>query len=115
MKKLSHRAKLLLWIVYEHTDKDWSTGELKRFFVPSAYPYSVPGLDYGTTVSGSGDAAILRSLERTGLIERPRTNLSQKYVYAITEEGLMMVESYREEFDRAEKDRQEALNQQKEN
>jgi hypothetical protein len=92
MRRLSPRAELLLWIVGQNTERDWSTGELKRFFVPHASQYFYrpsPDKPLGYTyISGSGDANALKGLARRGLIERPRTSLSGEYIYALTEDGL---------------------------
>jgi len=97
-KKLSERAKVLLWIVAEHTERDWETGELHRFFVPQSDAYFVRrnGRMDSSYVSGSRDANALKGLERAGLIERPKTSLPNKYVYALTEDGLLAVEQLRE-------------------
>lgn len=57
--KLSKRAAELLLLIDRVTDRDWDTGEVHHYYVPS----SADG------VSGSGDARCLRSLEAKGLIE----------------------------------------------
>lgn len=102
MKKLSYRAKVLLWIVDQHTDRDWSTGAVKGFFVPHAdLYYGVPGLEDGTYITGAGDANAFRGLERQGLIERPRTSLPNKYLYMITEDGRKAIEGFRHEFEKS--------------
>lgn len=105
--KLSDRAKVLLWIVNDNTERDWSTGKVSRFFVPQPQiggAYHVRGET--TDVSGASDAAIFKSLEKKGLIERPKTNLGGKYIYMITEEGLLAIESFRQEFEDAERAQQ---------
>ncbi len=100
-KKLSERALILLSIVDDKTDRDWSTGKQNLFFVPTTGTYypRVRGKDYPTQVSGAGDAAAFKSLERRGLIERPSTRMSGDYIYAITEEGRMVIENNRDFFE----------------
>lgn len=87
--KLTDRQLILLKIIDEATDKDWGSGELRSFFLPkaSAYYLDFRGKHIDTFISGSGDAAVLKKLERLGLIKRPKTNLPNKYVYEVTEEG----------------------------
>jgi len=102
--KLSTRAKELLLLIDCHCKKDWGTGDEKRFWVPSAYHQYITvdsniqrnhdllrimGVAYDQWVSGAGDAASLKSLERKRLIE-PRK--LQKYAYMMTEEGRCVVE-----------------------
>lgn len=96
--KLSYRAKLLLLLIDHKCDVDWTTGEIKRFYVPSPnFEYGVPGLppkqqEEGVWVQGAGDANAFKGLERRGLIRRPKTTLPNKYVYVITEDGRRVVE-----------------------
>jgi hypothetical protein len=87
---VSERAKILLLIVAQHTDRDWSSGEVKSFFVPNPGGYYVNGKQH--FVSGAGDAKILRTLQLKGLIERPKTSLPNKYIYALTEDGLLVTQ-----------------------
>lgn len=92
--KLSDRAQLLLWFVHHNTERNWITGKLGRFFVPFADAYYYRGNDgllTFTYISGSGDIASLRKLERLGLIERPETSIRSKYIYALTGAGLKVV------------------------
>lgn len=101
MKKLSYRAKLLLLLVDQKTERD-DKGQLTRFFVPSAYDEYLHTRDGRTLkntvwVQGSGDANCFKGLERAGLIERPDTSLRGGYIYAITEEGRIAVESFWDE------------------
>lgn len=86
-KKLSERAVLLLRLVADRTDRDWSTGEVKRYFVPqhdAAYLELPSGDVVSVWVHGGSDAAVFRSLERRGFVE-PRP--VAPYSYALTEEG----------------------------
>ena len=95
--KLSERAKILLFIVDKHTRKpSEERGGIGRFFVPSPDPYFIGGLggDDFTYISGSGDANVLKSLERKGLIERPRTTMAGDYLYQSTESGRLEVEQF---------------------
>ena len=89
-KKISERAQLLLYFVDDSTIRDWGTGELKRYFVPGfgMYHYFNNGKSDFTYISGSGDANILKSLERRGYIEKQP---AADYSYALTEEGLQFV------------------------
>lgn len=90
--KLSERAKDLLILINEFTDRNWETGEILRYFIPNNEKWS-DVLDRHILVSGAGDARILKSLEGKGLIERPpRASSLTHYVYAITEDGLLAVE-----------------------
>lgn len=88
-KKLSERAVLLLRLVADRTDRDWSTGEVKRYFVPQHDP-SYLQLPSGEVVSvwvhGGSDAAAFRSLESRGLIQ-DKSGPCGRYCYALTEEG----------------------------
>lgn len=86
-KRLSDRALLLLRLVASRTDRDWGTGEVRRYFVPNARTMylTLPTREVvSVSVGGSGDAAALKSLERRGLIE-PKPVAA--YAYALTEEG----------------------------
>ena len=93
MKPVSDRTLFLLWVVGQKTERDWSTGKLSNFFVPqnSEIYYHDKGESKHTYISGSGDASSLRGLEKRGLIERPKTSLPNKYVYALTEKGLQFI------------------------
>lgn len=83
---LSYRAQILLRIVDAATEMDWTTGELHKYFVPTADPVVLDG--DRVYVGGGGDAAIFRSLAKSALIERPRGCASSNpYCYAITEQG----------------------------
>lgn len=87
LKGLSERALLLLRLVASRTDRDWGTGEVRRFYVPGArteYVTLPGGKLVDIDVGGSGDAMALKALERRGLIEPRRT---AAYSYALTEEG----------------------------
>lgn len=98
--KLSPRQWFCLHIIAECTDRDWSTGEIHRYFVPmaptrasSACMVSGPG----SAISGSSDAASLRALARRGLIERPRgCEHPNPYCFALTEDGHMAIERAKE-------------------
>ena len=96
-KKLSERALILLAVIDNHTDRDWTTGEIRLFYVPgvSAVYVTVGGEDRRIFVSGSGDARILTMLRDRGLIERPKTSLRSDFVYAITEDGRRTIEDNR--------------------
>lgn len=86
--KLSGRAWTLLLLIDSHCTPDG------RFWVPSAYPefceYLHRYLENEVSVSGAGDAKILKSLEAKGLIEPRKVS---RYSYAITEEGRMLIET----------------------
>ena len=91
MGKLSDRAEILLGIVRECCTFSES-GALKRYFVPREDRiYSVYGVDIPNPplISGSGDAAIFRSLEKRGLI---KSQSLTPYAYAITEDGILKYE-----------------------
>ena len=92
--KLSERAKLLLSLVDNACEVDWTTGEVHRFFVPQAREYHLPDGGF-TYISGAGDANALKGLARKGLIERPLTSLTAEYCYVITEAGRMALEHFR--------------------
>ena len=77
---LSKRAKELLLLVDKRTDRDWDTGQIRRYFVPLCRD----------NVSGAGDARCLQSLEAKGLIEPMKL---VAYSYAITEEGRLEAQS----------------------
>lgn len=96
--KLSDRARVLLLAVYEETDRDWTSGELRSYFVPSPRGNWVESLRDHIMVQGT-DAQILKSLHRKGLTEqttRMRENV-HAYSYALTEDGLQVVEAIRDE------------------
>ena len=95
--KLSERAKSLLMLIDQNTERN-PDGELKRFWVPSAYTqYFYIGKELSEIwVQGSGDANALKGLERKGLIKRPNTQLPNKFVYAITEDGRLAIEQMQE-------------------
>lgn len=91
MATLSAKARELLTLVGDHTE--WEGDErpgttLRRYFIPTDHGKS----EYSTTlqrrviVSGGGDAASFRALERKGLIRKERT---ATYAYSITEDGLL--------------------------
>lgn len=94
MKKISERAMWLLWCIGQATERNWETGELHRYFVPSAkmYHYRDNGHQESTYISGNGDAKSLKALESRGLIE-PKSIAD--YAYALTEDGLMYIENNR--------------------
>lgn len=98
--KLSERALILLKIVDDKTDRNWVTGELYLFFVPSigAYYVNLRGKEVRTHVSGAGDARAFKALEARGLIERPKTSMRGDYIYAITEAGRIEIEKHRDMF-----------------
>jgi hypothetical protein len=97
---LSERALILLKVVDDHTDRDWSTGEIRLFYVPRTAPHyvNVRGQETAVHVSGAGDVAAFKALVRRGLIERPRTAMRSDYLYAITEDGRRVLEDHREMF-----------------
>ena len=103
---MKDRAMKLLILIDEHT-KRAEDGTLERFWIPSAYTQYIHFSRYDASghlpeditaigVSGSGDAARLKFLERHGYISRPKTSLNGPYIYAITEEGKLEIERYRE-------------------
>ena len=108
IKKLSERTKVLLWLINHRTERN-DKGELQSFFVPRADPELIPGVVESIWVSGGGDASALSGMERAGLIERPQTTLPNKYVYVITEDGLLAVETFRQEFEDRVKNHQARL------
>lgn|SRR4030066_477785 len=78
---LSVRGLDLLKIINEATEWEGDARpgtRLTRYYCPR----------YGDGVSDAGDANILRALERHGLIRRPKTEIENRYVYEITEEGI---------------------------
>mgnify|MGYP000928070786 CR=1 FL=1 len=91
--KLSERALLLLRLIDENTEQDWSTGQLHRYWVPSDKAYYVTWYKGPICVGGGSDAAVLRSLARKGLIERPRgCTIPNPYAYAVTEDGHRVIQ-----------------------
>lgn len=101
MKKLSHRAKLLLLLVDQRTARH-PDGSLSRFYYPSArdeYLHHRDGSCLKNTlwIHGAGDANCFKGLKNAGLIERPDTTLPGEYIYNITEEGRIAVESFWDE------------------
>lgn len=113
--KLSTRARELLLLIDLHSERNWETGEIEHFWVPSAYTQYLTlkgnelrpqlnhdmlramGVRYEIDVDGGGDAACLKGLEKKRLIERPRTSLSGKYIYVITELGRCICEDMMDE------------------
>ena len=92
MSKLSPRASMLLALIRARTDKDWTTGELRRYWVPSAYPEYIDGQAEPVFVRGAGDMACLKSLEAKYLIRHPRNTPHTVSAYEITEDGLLALE-----------------------
>lgn len=97
MKLLSTSAYELLSLIDEHTKWAGDTrpgNTLTVYWVPRAGPQYVKALGgKGIRVGGAGDAAIIRKLVRLGLVTpQPVT----KYACAITEEGMLALEHYRE-------------------
>jgi hypothetical protein len=100
------RALQLLILVDDHT-KRAPDGAIEMFWIPRERPQYINFSKYDASghlaetelmaidVGGSGDAAILKSLERKGLLQRPKTTLLNRYIYAITEDGRREVENYR--------------------
>lgn len=100
MKALNERAKLLLMLVASRCYEG-------RFFVPSAYDMSFhwpSGQEHAangreevitTSVSGSGDAALLRGLQSRGLLRQympSETEGPKRYWFILTEDGLKAVD-----------------------
>ena len=85
---LTRRSLELLQLTAEHTGCHGGA-----FFIPSAYPMWCEALKLHLCVSGAGDAAAFRSLERRGLIVRPETTGLEymKYIYRITDAGLAAI------------------------
>lgn len=89
-KRLSPRAVELLTLIRDHTDKDWTTGTLRSYWLPTTNRTG----DWSETlgrflhVSGPGDATCLRALARKGLIRHP-PGAPADFAYEITEEGLL--------------------------
>lgn len=84
--KLSPRAYELLTLISDRTQKEGN--EIKSFFYPGAtlsWHFSKT-LNRSLLIYGSGDAAVLRSLERKGLIEAYKPDV-YKYSYSITSKG----------------------------
>lgn len=88
---LSYRAQCLLLLVASKTEKDWTTGDVKSYYVPSPNP-EYCGLKEPVCVHGGGDARIFKSLVSRGLMERPRGCAGG---FAITEEGHLEAEKLR--------------------
>ena len=92
--KLSYRAQLLLRVVDNCSDVEWSTGEVRRVFTPSEGTFYVTGPkgdDVRVHVSGSVAAAALKALESRGLIASRKLGLPL-HCYVITEAGRAMIE-----------------------
>lgn len=90
--KFTDRQLILLNFVARATERD-ANGKLTRFFVPMSHFYYVDfrGEQISTSISGAGDAACFKGLERRGLVKRPQTNLPNKYCYELTEEGQIVL------------------------
>jgi hypothetical protein len=86
----------------QRTPTDWATGKRKAFWIPpNGYKTDwMEDFQANLYVSGSGDAAALRSLERRGLTE-PQKLVA--YAYAITEDGHKAAEDLRADADEMER------------
>jgi hypothetical protein len=91
------RQEQLLLLIEQRTITD-DQGNLERYFVPHISAESIyagqNGREYFDIgyVSGAGDAASLRALERKGLIAKPQ-GTSIRYGYRITEEGKLKAQT----------------------
>jgi DNA-binding MarR family transcriptional regulator len=92
--KLSSQQAEFLILINDRSE----IGSEGRFWVPphSHRSYS-DTLQRDVPVSGAGSANTLKSLEKKGLIEYPDIDMAKScYYFRITEEGRLLVESWRE-------------------
>lgn len=77
---------------------EWKDGctdnELVRFWVPQDRTQYCTSLDKHVSVYGAGYISCLRAMERKGWL---KAVAGIQYAYAITEEGLLQIEKYREQ------------------
>lgn len=85
-KKISDRAKWILWLVKLSTIKDGD--RIKAFFLPllKTRYFKHHGKDKTDSFGGGGDVSILRSLCSRGLIKHVDTSMSN-HAYIITDAG----------------------------
>jgi len=85
-KKISDRARWILWLVKCATIKEGDT--VKAFFLPllKARYFMQNGKSKTDSFGGGGDVSILRSLRSRGLIQHVKTSISD-HAYIITDEG----------------------------
>ena len=94
-KQLSDRAIELLVLIRENSvDRFW-TPDVERCGGGRGCDDWCHEFNRHLNVFGS-DFNILRSLHAKGLISRPQTSLTNKYVFLITEDGSLAIETYRE-------------------
>jgi hypothetical protein len=95
-RKLSASAYELLTLIDEATkwEGDQRPGaKILRYWVPKATSEYSLTLKKTVYISGPGDASIIRSLRRHGLVKQePLVD----YACSITEEGILALEEYRE-------------------
>jgi len=94
--RLSERAMLLLLLIDQETERDWTNGQFHHYWIPGdrykpVHIYTLNSREI--TVGGASDARILKSLESKGLIERPKgTPDGYPYAYGATEDGRLASE-----------------------
>jgi len=94
MKSLSHKAYPLLSLIADYTKHD-DNGNLTSYWVPQATAQWSPTLKRTVYVSGAGDAAAINGFVRNGWVVPQRV---AKYACALTEDGLIALENYREKY-----------------
>jgi hypothetical protein len=85
-KKISDRARWILWLVKCSTIKDGDT--IRSFFLPllKTRYFRQHGKNKSGSFGGGGDVSILRSLCSRGLIQHVKTQISD-HAYVITDAG----------------------------
>lgn len=85
-KKISDRAKWILWLVKCSTVKNGD--EIRMFFLPllKTRYFRHHGKNKSDSFGGGGDVSILRSLCSRGLIAHVKTQMSE-HAYVITDAG----------------------------
>lgn len=95
MKPLSDRAIEILCVI-----KERSQAQDNGFWLPTLNTYGrwdwCEEFHTHSCICDTGDSAILRSLIRKGLTRKPRSQLNDKYMAQITEDGLLAIEAARE-------------------
>ena len=96
MKRLTSEQHELLSLIKERTDRD-DSGNLKSFFYPHKDQWC-DALKKTIAVDGAGCASMIKSFIRNGLVVKPNneTRGAWSYCAAITEDGILAIEEYRE-------------------
>jgi hypothetical protein len=97
--KLSMRAMEILMAIRDACYRHQHEGKL-GYWSPGYLGQSrdrIEELNRNVNIEGAGDLSSLKSLQRKGLIARPRgVDRDAKYLFVITEDGLLAIERARE-------------------